>query len=608
MSTTDRSNRANADAAAMRADAAADSAWHDLPRETRDAIRVGQLVRERQQAAGILANVAALQSSGVTPTDLHYRFPALTPSGGMRRDAETGEPIYRDAREVIREADALAVKGKRYAALDRYRPVDPDRMTGDALMAVARKAAWLELANRTGKGWRLSRDERAERVADLTGACVVAAMELAPGVARPGEEHLPRWSDAPGDVTNLPRDRWVAFFRNVCKRYLSAELDAAADSTDDGQTTGDRLQLRRTTDAGNAERAADVVAAIGAVLRAAGHAPLGRMEAHGLLCELDGLTHRARAERAGETLAVSKNRAARGREVLRRRWATEFARDNELRAALRKAGRTAAAAELAAAADVRRNALIADRWGTAWSDAHLPAPAAIERAEHAAAAIRTAQESRSLRRPTRAAMEATRRAAAAELADIARIPGHAADAARMAADIRDGWLRGELASLTGGQVVAGHPEHAPARVARPMDLSGATYGPDVAATWIARNADSPRNVPVVDLSYHTRPDGTVERRTTVHPPHRYAARPGTPPAPGEMIAAWRADLDALRAADTENRTRTPLDSGNGLQDARERAARARIARRYPDGIARWGFSPYNVTVIETETETEAAGH
>lgn len=601
MSKTDRRNAAAAQAAAHTAELAAQAAWQAIPQEQRDQIKVGQLVRERQEAADILSSVAAQEAAGITLPDTAYLFPARTPSGGLKRD-ETGAIIRLDARDVVAEADRRAVKAGRMSAAGRYLPADPDRMTGRDLLNLARRAAWHEIRARVGKGWRLTLDEQRDLAADLTAHGVEAAIRRDPATVDGWHppmifrdvESTPRWSAMPGK--GEPRDRWLAFLRNQCRKHLAAEQTereaaktAAAVAARDPEALAAVAADRVSTLAADA---AAIVAAVAADLAAAGR-PLGKLEADGLTAQLDGLTHRERAQLQGISEVAAKSNAKRGRMAMRKRWPNPADAAAELRAAAGRARTERAAAELAAVAAGPWPVLAAE-WGT------VPAhPAYMEAAERAAADIRRMAERAPSRRATRAAMRAAERAERADLAALAAELGRAirrpAEGDRMAADILSGYT---------GQRPGWAPDvRMPAppsgfRWQAAADLSGAVTlpAPDRALQAAPIIFPAPGD--------RARVRWIIAAMATVHQAAQAAAERA---AIGARVADTAAELDAIRSAygwdawqaaqAAERKNRHPHTGGS--RNAAQGAAQAATnARQYPEGMARYSVArPYTVSVL-----------
>lgn len=328
-----------------------DAAWRAMPQAERDAIRIGQKVRERQAAADVVATALALRATGTHLEDRHY----------LMADQET------DAREVLAEAERIRQAAGRPGRIELDSKVQ--RMSVADLFSIANAAAGIELGAAAAKGYRPKGSERDELREDLAGHVVdqmltraaitsARAWFIAPygtpasdaahrRVERALEaEQLPAWDGLYPPSTRAEkaaawrrsyrwspesrsraRDLWLGWSRDHARHALYVARHQV-------EVTKELAKLERDEMSGAEQRAMRADAASDAanltvdhladVLAAAGR-PLGKLERDGLTAHLDGLTHRERAERQGITAAHAKQNAAKGRTAMRARWGDDLA-------------------------------------------------------------------------------------------------------------------------------------------------------------------------------------------------------------------------------------------------------------------------------------------
>lgn len=154
-----------------------------------DALRMGAVARERQLAASIIATCDALTRDG--HADLaDYRMPESI-------DPLTGEPVQRDARDVLADADERAVKRWQDRAAARAALADPDAVAAlserelDALRERACQSVRLTSWSRPRDGRRMA-DADVWRIASYGASC--ASRMARPRLSRED------WQDARQDV------------------------------------------------------------------------------------------------------------------------------------------------------------------------------------------------------------------------------------------------------------------------------------------------------------------------------------------------------------------------------------------------------------------------
>lgn len=245
------------------------------------------------------------------------------------------------------------------------------RMTGAQYAELVGMACRAELARArsAGAGLRLTREQYAELLADLTGSVGLAGLERAHAIDtaagytdRPRDGYAPRWvgiyAEQHAEQTSgaewstlygagraqLARNRWVHWLRLTARHELAqlAERARAESGSADGAELAESLPAARLA---HAEQLADTLAE-----QLAEHGrPMGALERAAVSAVVSGLTHRERAELTGSTPEACKTYAAKGRAALRKRWITTAG----ARAELRAAARAADAADLLAAAELR---------------------------------------------------------------------------------------------------------------------------------------------------------------------------------------------------------------------------------------------------------------